>query len=74
VLGDPKQAIPPYDAIILVAPRRANDNALMEAIKPLPGAIDVTLMREANLRVSDGASPADVARWLWQQIAGRRAN
>ena len=71
VLDDPKQAIPPYDAILLVSPKRANDHALMEALRPLAGAIDVTLMREANLRASEGASPADAARWLWEKIAGR---
>jgi osmoprotectant transport system permease protein len=73
VLDDPKQAIPPYDAIMLVAPRRANDTALQDALRPLTGAIDVELMRTANLRATGaGASPNDVARWLWDEIAGRR--
>jgi len=38
------------------------------------GAIDVTLMREANLRATGaGASPAQVARWLWGEVEKRRA-
>jgi osmoprotectant transport system permease protein len=68
VLDDPKAAIPPYDAVLLLAPRRANDTALISALQPLVGAIDVTLMREANLKASRGASPAEAARWLEGEI------
>ena len=65
VLDDPKHAIPPYDAILLLSPKRAHDEALIAALKPLIGAIPVDLMRAANLRASSGnASAADVARWL----------
>jgi len=35
VLDDNKQAIPPYDAILLLAPRRAGDAALRNALQPL---------------------------------------
>jgi len=76
VLDDPKHAIPPYDAIILIAPRNAADRALAEALRPLVGAIDVELMRAANLRATtggDNASPAAVARWMWDEIERRRA-
>ena len=74
VLGDPKHAIPPYDAILLVSPKRANDRALLDALQPLVGAIDVKLMREANLRATGGgnASPAEAARWMWAEIERRR--
>ena len=75
VLDDPKQALPPYDAILLVSPRRASDRALAEALRPLVGAIDVTSMREANLRAARGtdeSSPDEVARWLWGRISGRK--
>ena len=69
-LSDPKQAIPPYDAVLLLSPKRANDEALRDALKPLLGAIDISTMREANLRASgNGQSPSDVARWLWERIA-----
>ncbi len=73
VLDDPKNAIPPYDAILLVAPKRANDRAMLDALRPLAGAIDVTLMREANLRsAGDAASPDEVARWLWDEVGKRK--
>jgi osmoprotectant transport system permease protein len=72
VLDDPRQAIPPYDAIILLAPKRANDRAMLDALRPLVGAIDVTLMREANLRATAAEmSPAGAARWLWGEIERR---
>jgi osmoprotectant transport system permease protein len=73
-LEDPKQVIPPYDAIVLLAPQRAGDEALRTALGPLLGKIDIATMREANLRAAggDGASSPDaVARWLWGKIGGR---
>ena len=52
VLDDPKHAIPPYDAIVLLAPKRAGDQALRAALQPLLGKIDISTMREANLRAA----------------------
>ncbi len=75
VLDDPKHAIPPYDAILLLAPKRAQDEALIAALKPLIGAIPVELMRAANLRAAGGgaqASPPQVADWLWEQIEKKK--
>jgi osmoprotectant transport system permease protein len=74
VLDDPKHAIPPYDAIILLSPKRATDQTLREALKPLLGKIDIAAMREANLRAASGdgaSSPDAVARWLWDKISKR---
>jgi osmoprotectant transport system permease protein len=69
VLSDPKQAIPPYDAILLLAPDDAKDGKLAAALKPLIGAIDVKMMQQANLRAAGtGTPPAAVASWLWEQI------
>jgi osmoprotectant transport system permease protein len=71
VLDDPKHAIPPYDAIVLLAPKREADSALRGALQPLLGKIDIATMREANLRAAGGdgaSSPAAVARWLWEKI------
>jgi osmoprotectant transport system permease protein len=71
VLEDNKHAIPPYDAIVLIAPKRADDSALRAALQPLLGRINISEMREANLRAAggDGASSPDaVARWLWEKI------
>jgi osmoprotectant transport system permease protein len=73
VLDDPKQVIPPYDAVLLVSPKRANDQALLAALAPLVDAISVETMREANLRASSGgASVADAARWLASEIQRKR--
>jgi osmoprotectant transport system permease protein len=74
VLEDPKHAIPPYDAIVLLAPKRAGDTALQAALTPLLGQIEISVMREANLRAAggDGASSRDaVAQWLWEKIGKR---
>jgi osmoprotectant transport system permease protein len=70
-LGDPKHAIPPYDAIVLLAPKRKDDAALKSALQPLLGKIDIAAMREANLRAAGNdasSSPDAVARWLWERI------
>jgi osmoprotectant transport system permease protein len=74
VLDDPLHAIPPYDAILLLAPKRADDSALRDALDPLIGAITVELMRAANLRAAEGEnpSPSEAARWLWEQITARQ--
>ena len=72
VLGDPKGALPPYDAILLVSPAHANDTALLNALKPLLGAIDLATMQKANLMVDrpdDKQSPAQAAQWLEGKIS-----
>jgi osmoprotectant transport system permease protein len=72
LLEDPKQAIPPYDAILLLSPKRTGDQALRDALAPLLGRIDVGLMREAGLRAGDATnrqSIESVARWMWERIA-----
>ncbi len=75
-LEDPKQAIPPYDAILLVSPKRSHDPILIGALQPLIGRIPIEKMRAANLAVSrdeNQLSPAAAARLLWQEISGARA-
>jgi osmoprotectant transport system permease protein len=72
VLADPKHTIPPYDAMLLLAPKRAQDEALIAALRPLIGAIDVGMMREANLRTTSGGSAEAAARWLWDEIERRK--
>jgi osmoprotectant transport system permease protein len=76
-LSDPKRVIPPYDAVVLIAPKRSDDRALQDALRPLIGRIDIADMREANLRAAGGdgnASPDKVARWLWDKINAGTAN
>jgi osmoprotectant transport system permease protein len=69
-LADPKHVFPPYDAILLLAPKRAHDDRLIAALQPLVGAIDVKVMREANLRGAQGdTTPDAVAQWLARRIA-----
>jgi osmoprotectant transport system permease protein len=74
VLDDPRHAIPPYDAVLLISPQRIGDAALLAALKPLVDAIDVAMMRGANLRASggDNTSPREAARWLWTEIQRKR--
>ena len=66
-LTDPKGALPSYEAVLLVSPRRARDAEFVAALKPLLGAVPIDRMRRANLMVdrdSDKRSPQDAARWL----------
>ncbi|HEY0106483.1 MAG TPA: ABC transporter permease/substrate-binding protein [Rhizomicrobium sp.] len=67
VLTDPKGALPPYDAILLISPAHAQDPAFVAALKPLIGAIALKDMQRANLmvdRIDDKRSPTEAARWL----------
>jgi osmoprotectant transport system permease protein len=75
VLTDPRGALPPYDAVILLSPRRAKDARLVKALTPLIGAIPVTAMREANFSVDrpgDKLTPMAAARQLDSRIPGGR--
>jgi osmoprotectant transport system permease protein len=66
-LSDPKGALPSYEAVLLVSPRRARDKSFLDALRPLVGAIPIERMRQANLMVdrdADKRSPEDAARWL----------
>jgi osmoprotectant transport system permease protein len=67
VLEDNKHAIPSYDAVILISPRRGDDEVLRRALTPLIGAISVETMRQANFMVdrdTDKASVGDAVRFL----------
>jgi osmoprotectant transport system permease protein len=67
VLADPMHAIPAYDAVLLISPRRAKDAILRRALGPLIGKISVEPMREANFMVdrdTDKATPKEAARFL----------
>jgi osmoprotectant transport system permease protein len=67
VLSDPLHAIPSYDAVVLISPKRAHDLALREALEPLIGAIHIDAMRRANLMVDrdqDKRTPAQAAAFL----------
>jgi osmoprotectant transport system permease protein len=67
ILADPKAALPPYDAILLVGPAHAHDMRFIATLKPLTGAISLPLMQQANLMVDrdqDKQTPAATATWL----------
>ena len=67
VLSDPKGALPPYDAVLLLSPAHAHDQRLIAALKPLIGSIDLATMQKANLMVdrdTDKKTPEQTARWL----------
>jgi osmoprotectant transport system permease protein len=67
ILADPKGALPPYDAMLLLSPAHAHDLALIATLKPLIGAIPLNVMQQANLMVDrdqDKQTPAQAARWL----------
>ncbi len=64
-LDDPAGALPPYDAMILLGPRIADDARIACALGGL--AIPVALMRVANAMVDrevDKATPKAAAAWL----------
>jgi osmoprotectant transport system permease protein len=70
-LADPKGAVPAYDAVVLVSPRRANDRRLLAALRPLIGRIPVEAMRRANLSVDrdrDKATPDAAAAALAKAV------
>jgi len=65
VLNDPKEAFPPYDAVLLLSPRAAKNRALVHVLEPLINGITVSAMRTANRQVDeDGVTPKVVAESL----------
>ena len=71
ILDDPKAALPPYDAMLLVGPAHAHDAKFIAALKPLIGSISLTLMQQANLQVDrdqDKQTPAAAAAWMDQRL------
>lgn len=74
-LADPKQAIPPYDAVVLLAPGRERDARLTNALRPLLNKLTVERMRAANYTVDrdiDKKSPAQAAASLASEIGMTR--
>lgn len=72
ILDDPEGALPPYDAVLLVGPTHAHDLKFIDSLRPLIGAIPLSLMQQANLMVDrdqDKRTPAETAEWLESRIA-----
>jgi len=57
VLDDPREALPPYDAVLLVSPRARKIPKLLAALRPLVQAIGNEEMRHANKRVDLDREP-----------------
>ncbi|MEH6661227.1 MAG: glycine betaine ABC transporter substrate-binding protein, partial [Parasphingorhabdus sp.] len=67
VLEDTKGAVPSYEAILLLAPKRGSEEKFVAALNPLIDAITVENMREANYMVDredDKKTPGQAASWL----------
>jgi len=69
VLEDPEQALPPYDAVLLLSPQAATRAEVVRALRPLVGALDDARMRNANKRVDlDARSIAEAAAELARSL------
>jgi len=74
LLADPKHAIPPYDALLLLSPRTAGRRNVVTALRPMLERITVDMMQQANYMVDreeDKRSVTEAARWLREQIADK---
>lgn len=70
-LSDTRHVIPPYDAIILLGPGVANNARVVNALRPLVGAVPVDLMRQANYmvdRTKNKQTVSQAADWLFNRI------
>ena len=69
ILDDPRGILPPYDAMLMLSPAAAANDAVAAALSPLLNAITPDMMREANRRVDlDGQTPEQAAEWLWGEM------
>jgi osmoprotectant transport system substrate-binding protein/osmoprotectant transport system permease protein len=71
VLADPASALPPYDAMILLGPRVADDVTVVCALAPLRGVLSVEDVQRANFTVdrdTDKATPAAAAAALLARV------
>jgi osmoprotectant transport system permease protein len=64
VLADEREALPPYDAVVLASPRLGRDAPdVLAAVRGLEGAIDADTMRGLNRMVDEeGQSPSAASR------------
>lgn len=72
VLDDPRGSLPPYDAMILLGRRVADDPRIACALGGLHVGVD--RMRQASAMVDrDARTPRDAAAWLLSQLPARPA-
>lgn len=68
-LEDSRQAMPPYDAMVLLSPRAARNPAVVAAIRPLLNVISTEEMRDANKHVDlDKQTPDQAAATLLHDV------
>jgi len=73
LLTDPRGALLPYDALLLLSPAAARRADWRAALSGLCGAIDDATMREANRWVDvDGQSVERAAGRLWERLVAAR--
>jgi osmoprotectant transport system permease protein len=70
LLDDTRGALPPYDAVLLLAPNaEVRAPGLSRVLRRLDGAIDADLMRRANQHVDlDGGTVHDAARMIADRL------
>jgi Periplasmic glycine betaine/choline-binding (lipo)protein of an ABC-type transport system (osmoprotectant binding protein) len=69
VLKDTKQALPPYDAVLLVSKGGAQIPGLLDSLRPLVGSIPDDLMRNANKIVDvDKGTVTQAAAYLDENL------
>ena len=68
LLDDPREALPSYDAMLMLSPRIGENEEVLAALRPLIGAISPEAMRKANFAVDreddQKLSPKQAAREL----------
>ncbi len=72
VLEDPLQALPPYDAVLLLSPEAARDTVLRSALSELTKQISDNEMRFANKLVDVDGLPIDSAARYLKAMTGNR--
>lgn len=73
VLADPEQALPPYDAVLLLSAKAASQPRIVDALRPLLGSIDNAAMQQANKFVDlDGKSVGYAASFLGAALQQKR--
>ena len=69
ILKDPKQALPPYDAVLLLSPQAAENKNLIKALMPIIGRISNQLMQQSNMMVDIDKAPTEkAAKYLAEKI------
>ena len=69
VLDDPRFALPPYDAVLLVSEKAARQRNAMRVLRSFINTISSAEMRSANGLVDiEKKSPTDAAMWLIERL------